>query len=651
MRRRLATFGVMAMVLGSSIGAGQQPAAQTPARADGAISGVVIDGVTKQPIEDAVVQLGWPQRREYPEFSLRQFTDAKGRFVFTDLPAGSAYVVAVSKSGYFNNVAGAVGREGGTGQTINLSDGQWVSTANVTLWPPSSISGAVIDEAGEPVIGVFVRVLAPIRIGGIDQWAVSDVTLTDDRGVYRIGKLHPGRYLVMVPSVQASVPRSTTASMLDLSQTDLARLQNGESGSRVKPALVEIDAATRLSIAGYAVPPPPIQGREFTYPITFAGATSIAQAAPVVIQAGEHRTGVDVRLDPVPAVGVSGVIDGPAEARGNLAMRLVPDGLEDLGWGGEAATTVSAPDGSFTFANVPAGRYTIETPMAMSQYTIGSMGIFYVPLLPQPPGTGVGRTGGIVESMPGFGFVGSETAAAGFWARIPIAVGARDETGVVVALQPVARMSGRLIGETTPGSTPPAAAPRFVSLQSASGSARLGDPRSSSTRTVQPGEFAIEGILPGQYLLRGNETGWMVKSVIVNGRDYTYTPIDIASGSPISDVVVTFTNAIPALSGVVRSDSGVAADAAVIAFPVEPEQWTRYGISPARIKTVQASTIGQYRFRNLPAGNYYLIAVPASLMHAWREPDFFKQAQPLATRVTIGWGEQKTADLKVSNVR
>jgi hypothetical protein len=60
---------------------------------------------------------------------------------------------------------------------------------------------------------------------------------------------------------------------------------------------------------------------------------------------------------------------------------------------------------------------------------------------------------------------------------------------------------------------------------------------------------------------------------------------------------------------------------------------------------------GQFRFGNLPAGNYYIVAVPAARIHAWREPDFFKQAQSMATRVSIAWGERKTADLKVANVR
>jgi hypothetical protein len=137
----------------------------------------------------------------------------------------------------------------------------------------------------------------------------------------------------------------------------------------------------------------------------------------------------------------------------------------------------------------------------------------------------------------------------------------------------------------------------------------------------------------------------------VNGRDYTNTAIEVSSGSSLSDVVVTFTNAISSLSGVVTGDAGVTADAAVIAFPVEPEQWTRYGLNPTRIKSVRVSTTGQFRFGNLQAGNYYVVAVPASRIHAWREADFFKQAQPMATRVSIAWGERKTTDLKVFNVR
>ena len=97
----IGAIGPLLVVAGllAQAGAGPATTPQTPVRSDSAISGIVIDGVTKQPIADAIVQLGWPRQREYPDFVYRQFTDARGRFVFADLPAGDGYVVTATKSG------------------------------------------------------------------------------------------------------------------------------------------------------------------------------------------------------------------------------------------------------------------------------------------------------------------------------------------------------------------------------------------------------------------------------------------------------------------------------------------------------------------------------------------------------------------------
>ncbi len=630
MRNRFASSLVLAAIVGGVV-AGQQ-SGQTPPpepiRADAVISGTVIDGVTKQPIADAIVQIGWPTRADYPEspnYATSQFTDAKGRFVFTDLPARPGYAIKAMKSGYFDNAFGSPDVEGAGYPIIALADGDWMSSANITLWPPASISGFVTDERGEPLIDVFVRVLSKVRIGAADRWAVGTPVLTDDRGMYRVGLLYPGTYAVMVPSVQVSAPATATA---------------------VVDPMVDVDSATRLVVKGYPVPPPPIAGRAFTYPITFAGGTSLAQATSVALKAGEDRTGVDIRLEPVPASRVAGVVAGPPDVRANLALRLLADGLDDLGLGSEVATTLTGPDGTFVFANVPAGHYTVEAPTGLNEYTLRGMTVFYTPRLPNSSGLKGGNIGALT-GVPGIGFTGSGSSAK-WWARVPIVVGARDASDIVVTLQPTIRISGRMIGEAAPGLPEPSAAPRVVQLQSTAGAARQGAP---SSRSATGGEFAIEGLVPGSYLFYSEDPLWMIKSVVANGRDCTVTPIELSSGGDVSDVVVTFTNAAPTLAGAVSSDSGPAVSASVLVFPVEQQQWTNYGLRPVRIRTTGTGTNGAFHFRGLPAGDYYVVAAPASRLSTWMEPGFLQRAAAVATRVTISWGQVTNVSLRLTDVR
>jgi len=237
------------------------------------------------------------------------------------------------------------------------------------------------------------------------------------------------------------------------------------------------------------------------------------------------------------------------------------------------------------------------------------------------------------------------------WARTPVSVGARDTTGVVVSLRPAMSVGGRLVAELAAGIPEPSSPPRFMSLQSASGSPWQGIRSSVSSRNVPAGEFRIDGLVAGEYLFDGgSNTGWMIKSVRAGGRDYTYTPIDLASS--VSDVVVTFTNALPELSGIVSTDTGAPeAHAFVIAYPVESAQWTNNGIRPIRIRTTQTSTAGTFRFSRLPAGSYHVVAIPASRLGAWREPGFFQRAAGVATNVTFDWGEKKSVTVRLADVR
>ena len=643
--------------LGSAAAPQQQlpsptPVATTvPQTGTAAISGTVTDGVTKQPIADAVVELA--QRTDLRWDSLqRVFTDARGRYVFAGLPGSDAYVVSAKKPGYFSNASGAAGNYAAAAP-ISLADGQWFSTANVTLWPPASISGRVTDESGEPLIGVFVRLLAQVRIGATTRWAAGVLAMTDDRGVYRVGNLPAGRYAVMVPSVQSSVFAS--ASLPELLNTRAQALQSfaNEGGTIEIDPIVQIDPATaRVVMKGYPVPPPPLDGRSLTYPISFAGGKRIDEATMVGVEAGENRTAVDIRLEPIAAVRISGVVDGPPDARANVFIRLMARGLEDLGWGGEASTTLSGPDGSFVFANVPAGNYVLDVPTSMNEYTIFSNLALYAPQLPRPPGiSSVSRSGSAPFSGTSFAFTQMPLSGRTMWARTAVSAGPNDTGGVVVSLQPALSFGGRVVVERATGSPAPAQPPQYISVQSATGSPWQGTRGGLSARSVPAGEFRIDNLVGGDYLVMADENpGWMVKSVIFSGRDHTYMPINLTTSS--SDVVITFTNSIPELRGSVMTSAGASsANVIVVAYPFEREQWTNNGIRPPRIKVTQASTNGSFRFANLPAGRYYVTASPSANASAWREPGFFERAAPTATEVTFNWGEKRAISVRLVDVR
>ena len=102
---------------------------------------------------------------------------------------------------------------------------------------------------------------------------------------------------------------------------------------------------------------------------------------------------------------------------------------------------------------------------------------------------------------------------------------------------------------------------------------------------------------------------------------------------------------------VTTADGRPVASAAVVAFPAESDQWTNYGFTPIRLKSVGIDTSGGYRVDGLPAGDYILIAIDSSQADAWQDPQFLEAASRAGTRVKLGWGDSATQDLRLTVIK
>src|SRR5262249_44697530 len=139
----------------------------------------------------------------------RQITDARGRFVFMNLPDAENYQLVAGKLGFLDGGYGRDFSPTDALRSIRISGGSWAANLKVNGLAPGASSGTVRGERGEPVVGVFVRALVRVRVAGREELAAGPLTLTDDRGEYRLPGLSPGRYLVQVPSIQTAVPGAT----------------------------------------------------------------------------------------------------------------------------------------------------------------------------------------------------------------------------------------------------------------------------------------------------------------------------------------------------------------------------------------------------------------------------------------------------------
>jgi hypothetical protein len=416
---------------------------------------------------------------------------------------------------------------------------------------------------------------------------------------------------------------------------------------------IEIDPGTRLAVGSYPIAPASPDGRMRFYAAAFhGGARSLAEASAIDLDAATERAGIDIRLSAVPGFTVRGAVRGPAEAIGGLPIRLVPTGLETVAVGAEAASAVTRADGRFTFIGVPAGSYSLDVPVALNQYTVGPTGLFFGIQLPSPPGLSAGRDGSIVmAATPRTHFWNSRLGSSKFWASARVTVADRDVNDATLTLTPTTTIAGRIVAEIDPR-FPALTSARLpvIRIESADGNPALARRAAASDGSTS---FVVSDVVPGAYLVRlyGGDAAWTLKSAVWDGADRARLPMNLGVGESASDVVVTLTNATTRLRGVIRGAAGAGdAGATTIAFPVSRDEWELAGATPLRVVAAAASTSGQYTLR-LPAGEYFVIAVPGAQDGLWREPELLSRAAAVATRVNVAWGDDRVLDLAVREVR
>ena len=601
-------------------------------------------------------------------------TDERGRFAFVGLPGGT-YRITVTALGYVDGGYGQISAFAPIG-AVALRDGLWFDRADVTLWRMGGISGRVVDEHGEPVVGSYVRVLAQHQVAGTTRLFAGPTSITDDRGIYRIGRLPPARYLVLVPSVQSTVP-------VDHRWDDGRWSSRGFDGSlrllpRVIPAEARLhetaaDPANRLILGSYAPAPPGVDGRSTAYPITFhPGASVPAGAVAIDLDPAEERNDVDIVLQPVPAVRVSGVASSAGGSVAGVVLRLMPVGLENLGTGSEAATTIVGADGQFAFLNVPAGTYVIDAGAKTELTFHNTTGA----ALPLAGGVVDPNTyGGAVAALPGARYESrADSEPNRYFGRLPITVGESDLV-IDVPLHASISLKGRLAFEgkgilaslaysggisAGTSTSPPVRLDTAlmlpgISIEPADGDTSLGATETGIIQTTDPNRasFTFNGLRHGGYVLRVfNRTDRaMIKSVTIAGQDFTHRPIDPSALPPGAEVVVTMTDELPEIAGILRAGEPAAPPTAVIAFPVERDQWRRYGFTPTRIKSTAIDPDGGFRLRGLPAGEYFVVAVDVGQIHAWNDALFLEKAAAVATRVAIDWGGTTQVNPPIARIR
>lgn len=580
-----------------------------PPRSTGLVVGQVVDAASGRPVAGAIVSLGGPAIP--PTQAPRLLTGNDGRFVFRDLRRGD-HTITVIKSGF---AEGAYGRQraGGASMPLTLNEGERVGDVVIKLWRHAAISGTIVDESGERLVGVQVRAFRRSVVAGRRRFISSSIGTSDDRGIYRVGGLIPGDYIVATISRQVVVPISALGSPTAGTSERNLGIEIGTLLNLPDPTRVAVlhsgDAAIVLG-RGTVVPPPAVNGRLAVYPVTFHPSTATGSAASVIsLRPGEEHVNADLQLTPVPTARVSGSIFGPEGPLSRSILRLVPANTAELFSDADLSTVTTDQGGRFVFPSVPAGHYTLRL-------------------------------------APRGGFPAPGGAAGLIWLDTPVSVGTEDVDGLTLMAVQGIRVSGRLDFEGT-SPRPSVLSNVQISIEPAEiipGTATF------SVRPGNTGDFTSTTLPGGRYYIRipNSPPGWMFKSATIDGRDVADIPF-VLREEP-TNVTITFTDRWSGIRGFVQDVAGRDAGAVVVVFPTDRDTWGSTGLNPRRVRSTRPSKSGEYSF-NLPAGDYHLLAIPEEQSADWQDPDFLDLASRSAARVTVVEGDRKIQDLRTRSVR
>jgi hypothetical protein len=413
----------------------------------------------------------------------------------------------------------------------------------------------------------------------------SQWTTTDDRGVYRVYGLAPGEYTVGAAGGNLrGETRLTTAAEIDAARGDLRGSSQG--------------VAPQPAGAGA-----PIVSRGGAY---FPGVTDAALAEFITLAAGQERSGVDFRSPLVRPTRLEGTAVGPA----GQPLRSVAIGLANA----SAGTMYMSLGGIRPREN---GRFSVM--LTPGRY------LFF------GRGTETGTTG--------------DPSLLPLWTSAEVTVNEQDFLDLVLQFLPGTSVSGRIGFQ---GSQP---APDMTRLRIALGAVPAIAGTAVSPRAITPesdGSFGFTNVAPGKYRVSITGGGaWSLRSAMLNGRDTLDQPLDVLPGQDVSDVAVTLTDQPTEIAGTLLDQLGrPTPEYAIVVFSTDRAHWAtaRRRVSGA----VKAGSDGRFTVTGLPPGEYFLAVLTDPDPSQLRDPSFLEHLVASAGRVTLGEGEKKVQDVKLS---
>ena len=481
-------------------------------------------------------------------------TDSQGEYTFRDLEAGQ-YILRATSSGYIPRNYGQKSsysfRREDVGTSLSVGAGQVLDGVDFHLIRGGVVEGRIVDQDKEPVERVAVRLNAYRSLGGQGRLLPFGQDETDDRGQFRIFGVPPGNYYLRVsPRPLFGDPRREIRSFAPTYYPGALRVEEAASievtaGEEVGGFNITVIEAFSYSVSGRVLTPQGkpahlvwimsmkesgkglrgglgpntntdlqgefkvsglLPGRHRLY--ARAGGGEDAQMASVSVDVvDQDLSGLTLVLAKGGEITGRIVVEGEASAvdwrRISLDMLPSKDNLNRMSFGGTRAQVKE--DFTFKIANHPEGPYHL-----------------------------------IVMLPPGNHYVASIRAEGQEITDRPIEVKSNDRLeGVEVH---VSSQGAQLSGVVEQAEGRKVAEGATILVFSADPHHREFPSRfTRTTQTDQSGQFSLEGLVPGKYLvcaLADHEAGREMDSDYLKSLERDSERIDLSSGQTLEKSLV-----------------------------------------------------------------------------------------------------------------
>lgn len=340
----------------------------------------------------------------------------------------------------------------------------------------------------------------------------------------------------------------------------------------------------------------------------FPSAANVSGAQRIKIAAGQDASATDIALLPGRVVRVTGTafssLGAPAVGQTvSLGQSLrSPSGFMSM-WSMDSAKV--AADATFTLRNVAPGEYTLNL------------------------------------RVPATGDAPAESAS------MTLNVGTTDLDGVVLTTSTGGTMSGRLVFDQN--AAPPQAATQFrVIPRPVIREGPTSNSAGPDNGRIKPDwSFTLSAVMGANRIgIGGLPSGWAVKSIDGQGRDFTDAPVEFGNGEKYDDVIITLTNRFPVLTGTTTDRQTAPIDAMVIVFADDQTKWAE---DSRMVRTIRSDKAGTFRLTALPPGDYLAIALEYVVDGDWNDPQFLESLRDQASRVSLREGTAGTVSLQVKS--